>query len=360
MKMNSSNTFDIRSFESRLAAKNRFDGNLLHGAKAFHAKTNRTGVGKPSSGYLIREHAKVVTDTGIDQYQRIDGHWEPVDHCPVCGSGEREFFLSRFALDIYRCLNCGHRYQNPRITFSAAEQLYRDDKTASDIYTQPLQISIDEIKYQYGIDLIDQLGPPARERIMDIGCGAGVYLKMADRNGWQHCVGVDINERYAQIYSETKGVQFLSSSFERMDPSKLGRDYDCIALWSVLEHLFDLHTIVDRIREMLRPRGLLFILVPNVESLATRLMRERSPTFNWKHISHFSPRSLKHLMSAHGLKCEHFETVITEIDNIKSYMSGEYPYHGYGDPDNLFDFITPEYIHRHHLGSRQIAIFRKP
>ena len=52
--------------------------------------------------------------------------------------------------------------------------------------------------------------------------------------------------------------------------------------------------------------------------------------------------------------------MITEIDNIKSYMSGEYPYHGYGDPEHLFDFITPEYIHRHHLGSRQIAIFRNP
>jgi hypothetical protein len=97
-----------------------------------------------------------------------------------------------------------------------------------------------------------------------------------------------------------------------------------------------------------------------VESLATRLMREMSPTFAWKHLSHFSPKSLKALMEMHDFKCEHFETVITEIDNIKSYMSGEYPYHGYGDPAGLFDFITPEYIHRNLLGSRQIGIFRRP
>jgi len=354
------NSFDINSFESRLAAKNRFDGNLLYGAGTFHAKTNRSGVGKPSSGYLIREHAKVVTDSGIDRYQRIEGCWEAAGKCPVCGSAERSPFLSRFGLDIYRCAKCNHRYLDPRVPFDVAEQLYRDDKTASDIYTQPMQVDIDEIKYQYGLDLIEQLVPPGRAKIMDIGCGAGVFLKVADRNGWGQCVGVDVNERYGDIYREAKGIQFLSSSFEKLDPARLGQDYDCISLWSVLEHLYDLHATLDQIKGMLKPRGLLFILVPNVESLATRLMRERSPTFAWKHLSHFSPASLKHLMGMHGLPCEHFETVITEIDNIKSYMSGEYPYHGHGDPDHLFDFITPEYIHRHHLGSRQIAIFRKP
>jgi 2-polyprenyl-3-methyl-5-hydroxy-6-metoxy-1,4-benzoquinol methylase len=195
---------------------------------------------------------------------------------------------------------------------------------------------------------------------MDIGCGAGVFLKMADRNAWKQCIGIDINENYSAIYKQTAGVQFINSSFERMDPEKIGRGYDVISMWSVLEHLYDLQTILGRITEMLKPGGLLFILVPNAASLATRLMRERSPTFNWKHVSHFTPQSLKALMAQHGLKCEHFETVITEIDNIKSYMSGEYPYHGHGDPEHLFDWITPDYLHRNLLGSRQIGIFRKP
>jgi ubiquinone/menaquinone biosynthesis C-methylase UbiE/ribosomal protein L37AE/L43A len=354
----SSNSFDIKSFESRLAAKNLFDGNLRHGAKDFHAKTFRSGEGRPSSGFLVREHAKVVEDTGRDRYARIEGNWEDVPACPVCGSQEREPFLIRFGLDIYRCGGCTHRYLSPRLKFEVAESLYMNDKTASDIYTQPLQIEIDEIKYQYGIDLIDQLNPPARDKIMDIGCGAGVFLKMAERNGWQSCVGIDINENYNSIYQEAKGIQYISSSFERLNPEKLGGSYDCISMWSVLEHLYDLHGILAQVKTMLKPGGLLFILIPNVESLASRLMRERSPTFNWKHLSHFSPKSLKRLMEIHKLSCVHFETVITEIDNIKSYMSGEYPYHGHGDPEGLFDFITPDYIHRHDLGSRMIGVFR--
>ena len=352
--------FDIDDEESRLSIKNSFDGNLLYGARDFHSITNRSGQGRPSSGFLIREHAKVVDDTGVDRYRRKDGLWEAVSECPVCRSGEREFVLTRFALDIYRCQNCTHRYLDPRVKFEEAMAIYGDDKTASDIYTQPLQIEIDEIKYQYGLDLIEKLSPPARDKIMDLGCGAGVYLKMADRNGWRQCIGIDANNRYSDIYSTTPGVQFINSTFERLDPERLGKDYDVISMWSVLEHLYDVHAILAQLRTMLKPRGLLFILVPNVESLATRLMRERSPTFNWKHVSHFSPESLRHIMNMHDLECIFQETVITEIDNIKSYMSGAYPYHGHGDPERLFDFITPEYLHRNMLGSRQIAIFRKP
>lgn len=352
-------TFDINNDASRLAAKNAFDGNLLYGAGSFHAQTNRSGKGKPSSGYLIPEHSKVVKDTGVDRYQRIDGCWEEVNACNVCGSLERDFFLTRMGLDIYRCKACTHRYLNPRVKFDVAEKIYGDDKTAADIYTQPLQIAIDETKYQYGLDLIDQIKPPARDKILDLGCGAGTMLKMAERGGWKHCVGVDINERYSSMYAATSGVQFINSSFERLDKDKLGKDYDAISMWSVLEHLYDKHAILSELVAMLKPGGLMFILVPNAASLATRLMREMSPTYNWKHVSHFTPKSLVTVMERHGLKCEFHETVITEIDNIKSYMSGEYPYHGYGDPEHLFDHITPEYLHKHMLGSRQIAIFRK-
>src|SRR4030066_1989760 len=121
--------FDINNFDERLAAINAFDGNLRHGAGKFHAKTNRSGEGRPSSGYLIREHAQVVVDTGIERYQRVEGNWEAVDSCPVCQSSDHEFFLTRFGLDIYRCRNCTHRYLNPRVKYDVAMQIYADDKT---------------------------------------------------------------------------------------------------------------------------------------------------------------------------------------------------------------------------------------
>lgn len=350
--------FDIESFGSRLLAKNLFDGNLQFGAGRFHRESNRSGKGKPADGGLVSEHAKIVHDTEVERFQRVGEFWENVGVCPVCSGTFFTFFLSRLGLDIWRCQDCSHGFQNPRITFGKASELYANDKTASDIYTQPIQKDIDRVKYEYGLDVIGQLPPPDSRKIMDIGCGAGGFLMAAHARGWETCVGIDVNERYSSIYRESTGVQFVQSSFEELNHEHLGNDYDVITMWNVLEHIYDLQSVLGSITTMLKPGGLLFIMVPNVESLATRLIREKSATFNWKHVSHFSPMSLEALMSRHGLKTELLETAISEIDNVKSYLSGEYPYHGYGDPEGHFDFITPRFIHERLMGSRLLAVFR--
>lgn len=353
--------FAINNVDERLKIKNCFDGNLVYGAKKFHTDTNRSGEGKPSSGGLIKEHAKVVIDTENERYQRKDGLWEDVENCPVCGNDSREFFLHRMGLEIYRCKNCTHRYLNPRIKFDEAVKIYSDDSTASDIYKSPIQKEIDNIKYTYGLKIIEKLNPPSKNKIMDLGCGTGLFLKIAQENGWTECIGIDANSNYSDGYiaDGKAGLKYINTTFESLDINKVGQEYDCISLWNVLEHLYDLAGIVNSMREILKKDGLIFIMVPNVESLITRLSREMSPTFNWKHVSHFSPASLKKLFELNGFEEVFFETVITEIDNIKSYMSGEYPYHGYGDPKGLFDFITPEYIHKNNLGSRMIGVYKK-
>lgn len=351
--------FDIKNDRERLKAKNKFDGNLRYGAAKFHSQTNRSGKGKPSDGGVIREHAKLLKKNEFDQYSRIEEFWEEVEGCPVCGETNPLFFLKRYGLEIWRCNNCSHRFLNPRVKFDKACELYADDKTASDIYLQPLQKDIDRDKYLYGLNIIKQLSPPSQNLIMDLGCGAGVFVEEASKFGWHSCIGVDSNERYSNHYQNIQGVQYLQSTFESLDYENLGSNYDCITMWNVLEHIYDLKMIIFSIKKLLRKDGLFFVMVPNIESLASRLIREKSPTFAWKHVSHFSARSLKFLLKTNGFECIHLETVISEIDNIKSYMSGEYPYHGYGDPLNIFDFITPEYLHNNFLGSRLLGVFRK-
>lgn len=348
----------MRNKKNRLRKKNLFDGNLQFGAAAFHEKTHRTGHDRPASGGLVPEHAKIVIDTGIERYQRIGDFWEVVDRCPVCTGVDHQFLFRRLGLDIWRCNDCHHGFQNPRITFNKATEIYSDDKTAADIYTEPIQKAIDRIKYSYGLELIDHLIGQGRRKLLDVGCGAGVFLEVAYSKGWAECIGIDVNSRYQSEYKKQTGVQFINSSFEKLDKSILGNSYDCISMWNVLEHLYNPSAMVQELKSMLRKDGLLFIMVPNINSLATRIIRDKSATFNWKHVSHFCAQSLKQLMTQNGLEQIHLETAITEIDNVKSYLSGAEPYGGYGDPEKLFEFITPKYLHENLLGSRLIGIFR--
>lgn len=352
--------FDINNFEQRLKVINEFDGNLVYGASKFNKETNRSGVGRPSSGYLTKEQAQVINDTNVNRFiHKQESDWQENPSCPVCLNSLREKFIHRKGVDYYRCETCTHVYQDPVVKPDVAISLYENDKTASDIYTQPLQKEIDSNKYLYGLELLNQLGTPSQKKILDLGCGAGVFLEEAKNIGWEYCVGVDANSNYQSQYSNQPGLQYVFGDFEALEPGLLGNDFDAVSMWSVLEHIYKPTKFLQSVSQLMSPGALIFILVPNVKSLATRLMRELSPCFCWKHISYFSPESLKKIMEDAGFETVHMETIITEIDNIKSYMSGEYPYHGYGDPDNLFDFITPEYIHKNLLGSRLVGVFRK-
>lgn len=352
-------TINMKNFDDKLKRINAFDGQIKIGAKEFNSSTNRTGKGKPSSGYMSPEHAKIIEDTKKPKYvHKNEKDWIKFDKCPICDSGHFENFVERMGLIFVRCTKCSHVFQNPIVTQEVAGQIYADDKTAYDIYTQKIQIDIDDIKYDYGLDLIEDVGNINKNRILEIGCGAGGFLIKAKKRGYKSCVGVDANENYQQIYKKNNDICFISGTFEKIEPEKLGEPFDVVAMWSVLEHIYNPKKFLDNLKHIINKNGVLFIYVPNLKSLATRIIREKSPCFNWQHAHMFYEKTLDLLMDKVGFKPIHKETVITEIENIKSYLSGEFPYHGYGDPESLFDFITPEYIHKNLLGSRLIGIYQ--
>lgn len=349
----------IPPLNERLDEINSFDGNLIFGSKKFHAATNRTGAGRPSEGGLVAEHAKIVVDTGKERYLPAGDWWESVSVCPVCENAQHEAVLSRLGLTIRRCVDCTHWFQSPRINLNKAIELYSDDATAAAIYTQPMQLEIDAKKYRYGLKLLEQAGVPSLNGLLDFGCGVGLFLREADAMGWQRCVGIDANQNYQASYQGSDEIQFINTNFESLAIDNLGQNYSAITMWNVLEHLYNPLSVLTQLRDLLASGGLLLVMIPNVESLATRVIREKSATFNWKHVSHFSARSLRVLMARAGFREQHLETVISEIDNVKSYLLGAHPYHGHGDPQGIFDFITPEFIHKNLLGSRILAVFSR-
>lgn len=351
---------DLSDAKQHLERVNAFDGQILFGAGVFNRETKRSGLGRPSSGFLTPEQSRVVEDTGLERYRRKDAMWEEVAVCPVCGGKDQEFFLERMGVRCVRCPACSHVYANPVVKQAEAIKLYGDDRTAYDIYTQPMQKETDWKKYQYGVDMIDTFDPPGRDKILDVGCGAGLFLQVAFASGWRTCVGVDANSAYDSVYREAAGIQYINGTFEATDPDAIGDNYDVVSMWNVLEHIYDPLRFLKSVGAVMKPGGLLFLMVPNVKSLATRLIRTMSPRYNWKHLHYFSPASLRRLVELAAFTFLHQETVITEIDHIKSYMSGEYPHHGFGDPEGLFASITPAFIHANLLGSRLVLIGRKP
>jgi SAM-dependent methyltransferase len=98
---------------------------------------------------------------------------------------------------------------------------------------------------------------------LDIGCGQGHIIIDAHRLGW-NVVGIDIADCRIPAACAA-GIEFRKGNL--LDISFPDCSFDCVYLDSVLEHVLDPVAIVNEIWRILRPGGILYVGVPNEDSL---------------------------------------------------------------------------------------------
>ncbi len=119
--------------------------------------------------------------------------------------------------------------------------------------------------------VLDYLPQEAGQSILDIGCFAGSFLSMADGGRFSRQLGVDILPAQIAYANAQYGTHFRS--FVHL-PSITGlkgldRQFDCVTLIEVIEHLTpaELRVLFDHAARLLRPGGKLVITTPNYASL---------------------------------------------------------------------------------------------
>jgi SAM-dependent methyltransferase len=142
--------------------------------------------------------------------------------------------------------------------------------------------------------------------LLDIGCGDGLFLKVARDAGWQ-VEGIEFSPEGARRASERLGRPVAVGDLAR--GGMLRGPFDVVTLWHVLEHLPDAAAMLEAARRRLRPGGLLAVAVPNLDNLpmqaAYRLARRRRlPLYEEgarePHLSHFSPGTLAMALRRHA------------------------------------------------------------
>lgn len=101
-------------------------------------------------------------------------------------------------------------------------------------------------------------------RLIEIGGGAGAFGTIASSRGWDYC-DYDISAT-AVDFSRKLGLD--AAQFDESDLPPLARNSDSadvIVMWEVLEHIWPVHDYLLRLRESLRPNGLIVISTPNLK-----------------------------------------------------------------------------------------------
>src|SRR5262249_53776586 len=76
--------------------------------------------------------------------------------------------------------------------------------------------------------------------------------------------------------------------------------FDLVTAIHVVDHLVDVNEFLSRVREDLRPGGIVLAVVHDVESVLARVLGERFPPYNLYHHYFFSKRTLRLLFERAG------------------------------------------------------------
>jgi len=332
--------------EERLRRKNEFDGNLVMGVSRFNLATGRDTHLKR----LAEEQARFIDSTTGLLREELS-IWRS---CPVCRADEGKLLFIKEGFRHQKCNTCGMVYVNPVLNEERLHSFYRDEDSYRQVKLNEFQLSMDRKKFQYGLDLIEEY-TPQKGSLLDVGCGPGVFLQVARERGWQ-VHGVEFNSWCVQHLREMN-IEVIDVPIEQ---ATLPHDfYQSVTLWAVLEHIVDPENLLKDVHRALAPDGMLLITVPNIDSMANRILHERSTTFAGEaHVNLFSASTLARLLKKVEFELIECETLLTLLGTINNYLNYEDPQFGEGSP--VLDFLTPEYIHQRMLGYFLLALARAP
>lgn len=178
--------------------------------------------------------------------------------CPVCGRVTDQALIASAVVDwqepqvrIVRCGDCG------ALVMDAVQPASAHDDSVWDRY----------IEHTAGLEAIDaalaKIGAPRGARVLDVGCGYGFALDLAERRfGW-HGIGLDPSDVAARARHEL-GLDIRTG---RLDASFDEGPFDVILAIEMLEHLSDPVQFLANVYRGLAPDGVVLIMTPDAKAL---------------------------------------------------------------------------------------------
>ncbi len=128
--------------------------------------------------------------------------------------------------------------------------------------------------------------------VLDVGCSTGAFLFQLENRfpGIYDVLGTDVSQP-ALEYAKSRGVKIVSDSF--LDFNFGEKRFDAITFWAVMEHLINPRKFLEKAASLLNHGGHCFILVPNMKSLAVRILGDKYRYIMPEHLNYFTTRTLK-------------------------------------------------------------------
>jgi 2-polyprenyl-3-methyl-5-hydroxy-6-metoxy-1,4-benzoquinol methylase len=221
-----------------------------------------------------------------------------MEPCQVCGSLDLEDYVVRADAHYVRCRGCGLIVNaDARRLAQEARERY-DSATYFRGYAARLCRKIAAARRR--IDLIASYVPGGR--LLDVGCGLGETLVAAWEAGFE-VEGLDIG---AYPTAHCRGLGFTVHQASITNTGLPDASFDVITLWDIVEHVPSTHDVLAEVSRILKPGGIVAMLVPSGEYLKAHLLRNIYQNYRevWAktHFVYHNSRTLRRVLREHGLQ----------------------------------------------------------
>jgi 2-polyprenyl-3-methyl-5-hydroxy-6-metoxy-1,4-benzoquinol methylase len=147
---------------------------------------------------------------------------------------------------------------------------------------------------------------PTGKRLLDVGCGAGFFLRIAKKLG---AVGQGVEpSKYAASVAQAQGLNVYNGTLEDF-AAQTDAKFDVITSNHVIEHVPNPIETLACMKSLLAPGGFVWISVPNAAYPLSKALKGRWHSSDLPyHLMHFSPKSMAMTGEAAGLKVRHQTT----------------------------------------------------
>ncbi len=230
--------------------------------------------------------------------------------CAICGARDTRRLYTKFGHGIERCTRCGLVYANPRAPEEAILARYSPDyfwhEYLPAIGAPEGRVDLDFVdrRYRPMLSLLRRHAPQGR-RLLEVGTGAGMFLKAAERAGWE-VAGLELSEEGAAFARDRLGLDVRQERAETM--SFPAESFDVAVLFDVIEHLFDPRRVLESTRRALKPGGLIVISTPNLNALTRQALGVDWAVLSpLEHLYYFTAETLPRMLAAAGFASARME-----------------------------------------------------
>ncbi len=231
--------------------------------------------------------------------------------CPACNNSQAttflevtDHFLSKEPFTLLKCNGCSLVYTTPRPSLERIGEYYKSEEYVSHSSTKKGLVNsiynkVRNYTLNQKVKLVKRL--VSGRDLLDVGAGTGHFLKRAQDNGFT-VLGLEPDEDARKVAKEQNGVnlQTLDSLYE-LSPAS----YDCITMWHVLEHVYNLQEDTRQIASLIKEKGVWIIAVPNHTSFDGNYYGAYWAAYDVpRHLYHFSPATIVPFIEQLGFQLE--------------------------------------------------------